>query len=65
MSIRTRTLHATRHGAFVFRTIMPGGRPQGLLWHSTGVDNPWVQRYAGDSTTTDPLIGANPNKERV
>ena len=61
MSVRTATLYATKNGAYVYKTIMPGTKPVGLLWHSTGADNPWVQRYAGDSTTTDELIGANPN----
>ncbi|MCL2086954.1 MAG: SPOR domain-containing protein [Oscillospiraceae bacterium] len=61
MSVRTKTLLATKNGAYVNKTIVPGGKPVGLLWHSTGVDNPWVQRYAGDSTTKDELIGANAN----
>jgi hypothetical protein len=59
--VRTKTLYANKNGAYVYKTIMPGGSPSGLFWHSTGADNPWVQRYAGDSTTTDTLIGANPN----
>jgi hypothetical protein len=59
--MRIKTLYATKNGAYVYKTIMPGSKPIGLFWHSTGADNPWVQRYAGDSTTTDTLIGANPN----
>jgi len=60
-TIRTKTLYATKNGAYVYKTVMPGNKPAGLFWHSTGADNPWVQRYAGDSTTKDELIGANPN----
>jgi hypothetical protein len=61
MAVRTRTLLATKNGAYVYKTIMPGGKPIGLLWHSTGADNPWVRRYAGDKDTADELIGKNPN----
>ena len=60
-NVRNKTLYATKNGAYVYKTIMPGGKPAGLLWHSTGADNPWVQRYVGDSSTKDTLIGANPN----
>ncbi|MCL2633237.1 MAG: hypothetical protein FWD34_01850 [Oscillospiraceae bacterium] len=60
--MRFKTLYSTKNGAYVYSTIMPdGGKPAGLFWHSTGADNPWVMRYAGDSTTKDTLIGANPN----
>jgi len=55
-----KTLYATKNGAYKYPTINPCKEPP-ELWHSTGADNPWIMRYVGDSTTTDPLIGANPN----
>jgi len=61
MAVRTTTLYATKNGAYVYKTTMPGGKPIGLLWHSTGADNPWVQRYAADADTKDPIIGTNTN----
>ena len=59
--MRIKTLYATKNGAYTYKTLMPGGKPIGLLWHSTGADNPWVMRYAGDSSTQDTIIGANQN----
>jgi N-acetylmuramoyl-L-alanine amidase len=61
MAVRTKTLYADKNGAYIYGTKMPNSKPAGLLWHSTGSDNPWVRRYAADANTKDEIIGNNPN----
>ena len=53
---------AKESGAFKAKQPVPNGKPSGLFWHSTGANNPNLNRWAGTSPKQHDLIGENVNK---
>lgn len=53
---------AKESGAFKANQPVPCGKPSGLFWHSTGANNPNLNRWAGTSPKQHDLIGENVNK---
>lgn len=53
---------AKEAGAYKANQKIPGNKPPGLFWHSTGANNPNLTRWAGTSPAQNSVIGENKNK---
>lgn len=57
MAITIHTIYQTKNRAFTQARKMPKGKPEGILCHSTGANNPDLRRYVD----APAIVGANKN----